>query len=101
SPAQHVSPPFPPRRSSDLKLAETTGLPEITRKRLEAVLSADPPAKAGALDVAALEKKITEAVDGELEYLAGLTKAGQIRGMGARSEERRVGKGGGQRGRVD
>jgi Zn finger protein HypA/HybF involved in hydrogenase expression len=63
------------------KLAEAQ-IPDVTRTRLAASLAANPPAKDGKLDKPALEKRIDEAVVAEVEYLAKLTGAGQIRGMG-------------------
>ena len=42
----------------------------------------NPPAKDGVLDKPVLEKRIDEAVKAEVEYLAKLSGAGQIKGMG-------------------
>lgn len=64
------------------KLAEAQ-IPDVTRARLAKTLAVNPPAKEGKLDQPALEKRVDEAVKGEIEYLAGLTKAGKIVGMGA------------------
>ncbi len=65
-----------------VKLAEST-LPEITRKRLESALAANAPTTAeGQLDKPALEKRIEESIAVEVEYLANLTGAGKITGMG-------------------
>lgn len=69
-----------------VQLAEVK-LPELTRKRLaESITKSYPLAvKDGKLDKPALEAAIKVAVDGEIEYLAGLTEAGTIKGMGAAS----------------
>lgn len=64
------------------KLAEAQ-IPDVTRARLAKVLALNPPAKEGKLDQPTLEKRVDEAVKGEIEYLANLTEAGKIRGMGA------------------
>ncbi len=64
------------------RLAEAQ-IPDVTRTRLAASLAVNPPAKEGKLDTPALETRIGEAVLAEKEYLAKLTGAGQIRGMGA------------------
>jgi hypothetical protein len=63
------------------KLAEAQ-IPDVTRTRLQATLAANPPAKDGALDRAAFETRIDEAVAAEVEYLSKLKGAGQIVGMG-------------------
>jgi hypothetical protein len=64
-----------------------TNLPNVTRQRMQAALSANPPAKDGALDREALGARITEAVKAEQAYLAAITGAnGQIRGMGSGGE---------------
>lgn len=65
-----------------VKLAEAK-LPVVSRDKLKASLVVNPPAKDGVLDKAALESRIEEAVTAEVEYLAKLTGAGQIRGLGA------------------
>jgi hypothetical protein len=63
------------------KLTEAE-LPDVTKARLKTSLAANPPAKDGALDRTAFEKRIDEAIAQEREYLATLSEAGQIRGMG-------------------
>ncbi len=64
-----------------VKLAEAK-LPVVSRDKLKASLVVNPPAKDGVLDKVALEARIEEAVTAEVEYLAKLTGAGTIRGMG-------------------
>jgi hypothetical protein len=65
-------------------LAKVTDLPEITRTRLLEQVSRDPSAhiKDGALDRAAFEASISEAVKAEAKYLADLTGSGRVIGMG-------------------
>lgn len=64
------------------KLQAST-LPEITRKRVETkLLKESVPSKDGKLDAVAFEQTIKEAIDHEVEYLAELTGAGKITGMG-------------------
>lgn len=58
-------------------------LPELTRARLQESLAAKPVLKDGALDKEAFKEAIDAAVKVELEYLAGITESGKIRGMGA------------------
>lgn len=65
-----------------VKLAEAK-LPVVSRDKLKASLVVNPPAKDGVLDKVALEARIEEAVTAEVEYLAKLSGAGQIRGLGA------------------
>jgi Zn finger protein HypA/HybF involved in hydrogenase expression len=64
------------------KLAEAA-LPDVTRTRLAPTLAENPPAKDGKLDVAAFESRVDAAIADEVEYLAKLTSAGKIRGMGS------------------
>jgi hypothetical protein len=58
-------------------------MPDVTRTRLQEALAKNPPVKEGALDEAALVAAVTEAATAEIAYLASVTGAGQIRGMGA------------------
>ena len=73
------------RETKDAVIAQLSEsqLPEITRKRFESTLAVNPPVKDGELDKAALEQRVKEAIDREIEYLAELTSAGRITGMGA------------------
>lgn len=64
------------------KLAEAQ-IPDVTRTRLQATLAANPPTKDGALDEAAFETRIDEAIAAEVEYVSKLKGSGQIVGMGA------------------
>jgi hypothetical protein len=57
---------------------------DITRARLLETLSKNPPVVDGALDEAAYKTAIESAVKAEVEYLAGITESGAIRGMGSR-----------------
>jgi len=57
-------------------------IPDITKARLAEEFSAKPVVKAGKLDEAEYEKKIKEAVDVEVKYLAKLSESGKIKGMG-------------------
>lgn len=64
------------------KLVESQ-LPESARKRIAGALAkAESPAKDGKLDEAEMSKRIEAAITEQREYLAELTEAGQIRGMG-------------------
>lgn len=63
------------------KLAEQE-IPDLTKGRLIESLSKNPPVKEEKLDEEALDKKITEAVKGEMEYLSKVTGSGDIRGLG-------------------
>jgi hypothetical protein len=57
-------------------------LPDITRARLSAALSANPPVKDNALDLETYRVRIQEAVKAEREYLtAAAGVSGQITGM--------------------
>ncbi len=58
-------------------------LPELTRARLQESLEKRPVVKDGALDTEAMKEAIDAAVKTEVEYLAGITESGKIRGMGA------------------
>jgi hypothetical protein len=72
------------REAHDLS-AEKVGasdLPEITKNRLIETLSKSPVMKDGALDVAEYGKAIDEAIKAESDYIAKLTGAGKIKGMG-------------------
>lgn len=64
-------------------------VPDVTRERLQAQLSANPPVKEGVLDYAALAARITEAVKAEQEYLqrAAGYGSGRIQGMGDSSAQ--------------
>ncbi|MBN1320158.1 MAG: hypothetical protein JXA87_04865, partial [Thermoleophilia bacterium] len=61
-------------------------LPELTRARLLESLAKKPPVKDGALDKEAFKEAIDAAVKVELDYLAGVTESGTIRGMGAAAQ---------------
>lgn len=63
------------------KLAEST-LPPVTRLRLSKSLVANVPIAEGKLDAEKFATQIEEAVSAEQEYIATLTEAGKIRGMG-------------------
>lgn len=63
------------------RLAESK-LPDITRARLAVSLVASPIVTDGALDADAYGQAITEAIRVESEYVAFLTGAGQIKGLG-------------------
>ena len=66
-----------------VELAETAkDLPEITRARLLRDLAKAPVIKDGKLDEVAYKAQIADAVKGEREYIATLTEAGKITGMG-------------------
>jgi len=65
--------------SSKLATAE---IHQLARKRISESLSAKAPVKDGKLDKAALELAVDEAVKSEIEYVAGITGAGTITGMG-------------------
>jgi len=65
----------------DGKLKEAE-IPDITKERLAKDLSEDPVVKEDKLDEAEYEKKIKEAVDAEVKYLAKLSESGKIKGMG-------------------
>lgn len=58
-------------------------LPELTKARLLESLPKKPIVKDGALDKDAFKEAIDAAVMREVEYLAGITESGKIRGMGA------------------
>lgn len=58
-------------------------MPEPTRHRLLESLSANPPVQDGVLDREALVQRVQEAAQAELEYLARITGAGRVVGMGA------------------
>ena len=76
------------REASDFvagELAAVKDLPEITKHRLQRDLSAKPVVKDGKLDESAYRAAIVEAVKAEAEYIAGLTGAGKVRGMGGAS----------------
>lgn len=60
----------------------TTALPEITRNRLMESLSGNPPVKDDALDVEALQAKVSEAAADEVAYIAAITGGNPVRGMG-------------------
>lgn len=62
-------------------------LPDATRARLLESLQKKAPMKEGALDVAAFETLITEAIKAESDYLATVLGAGNIRGMGESAHE--------------
>lgn len=64
------------------KLTESQ-LPDLTKARLVKALSANPPVKDGALDEAALQTQLDEAIKSETEYIAKLTGSGRIVGMGS------------------
>jgi hypothetical protein len=57
-------------------------IPELTRARLTASLSKNPPIKEGELDEKAYEEQIGAAVKSEMAYLVELTGSGRIEGMG-------------------
>lgn len=61
----------------------TYELPEVARKRLLEALAAQPALVDGALDRDAYQAQIEERAKAEMAYVATLTKAGQIRGLGA------------------
>ncbi|MTI82591.1 MAG: GNAT family N-acetyltransferase [Firmicutes bacterium] len=67
------------RESRDFVLGELmdSKLPDITKQRLVESLANSP-----ALDKDEFKKKIKEAVDAEIDYLAKVTGSGEIRGMG-------------------
>ena len=70
------------RELATAKLAEAE-LPDVTRNRLVEQLSKNPAAnKEGALDTAALESAIEEAIKAEMKYLAEATGSGRVKGMG-------------------
>lgn len=56
-------------------------IPDMTRARIADGLAMNPPVKDGELDEKALEEAITEAVKGEVKYLADMG-LGSIKGMG-------------------
>lgn len=62
-------------------LAETS-LPDVTRTRLRAQLTVNPPVKEDALDVDALKTKVAEAATAEAAYIASFTGGNLVRGMG-------------------
>lgn len=73
------------REASDFvagELGQVKNLPEMTRNRLLRDLAARPVVKDGKLDQGAYKAQIAEAVRSEIEYLAGVTGSGQIRGFG-------------------
>jgi len=65
--------------SEQLKEAK---LPDITKQRLVESLAQKPVLKNDELDKDEYKKKIKEAVDAEVDYLAKVTGSGNIRGMG-------------------
>ena len=60
----------------------TYELPDAARKRLLESLAAQPALVDGALDRDAYQAQIEERAKAEMAYVANLTKAGQIRGLG-------------------
>ena len=62
-------------------------LPAITRTRLAEGLAKAAPVKDGALNKAAFETQISEAVKAEVQYLVEAAGLGRIRGMGGSSED--------------
>lgn len=62
-------------------------LPDLTKARLLETLSVKPIVKDGALDREAMKEAVDAAVKTEVEYLAGITESGTIRGMGAGQTE--------------
>ena len=58
-------------------------LPDITKERLVENLVKSPPMKEGELDREEFVKDIDEAVTSESDYIAKVTKSGEIRGMGS------------------
>lgn len=75
------------REARDLAAGELARIemPEMTRARLTEVLAARPVLKDGKLDVDAYKARIAEAAKDELAYLAGVTGAGRIAGMGSQA----------------
>lgn len=71
-----------------VKLAEHKTLPAVTRTRLADQLVKAAVVKDGALDKPALETAIAEAVKAEVEYLATVTGAGKVSGMGGSAQKR-------------
>jgi len=65
--------------SEQLKEAK---LPDITKQRLVESLAQKPMLKDGELDKDEYKKKIKEAIDAEVDYLAKVTGSGKIKGMG-------------------
>ena len=61
----------------------TYELPDAARKRLLEALAAQPAMADGALDRETYQAQIEERAKAELAYIATLTGAGQIRGLGA------------------
>lgn len=61
---------------------EYTAVSELTKQRISESLASNPPMKGGDLDKDVLTGKIKEAVKAEVDYLAKLTGAGQVRGFG-------------------
>lgn len=57
-------------------------MPDMTRARLLESVVGNPPVKDGALDREAFVASVKEAATAELAYIAGLSGAGAIRGMG-------------------
>lgn len=57
-------------------------MPDMTRARLLESVVGNPPIKDGALDREAFIAAVKEAATAELAYIAGLSGAGAIRGMG-------------------
>jgi hypothetical protein len=72
------------RETRDLTAAELAKveMPEMTRARLLESLAARPVIVDGKLDETATKARITEAAKDELTYLASVTEAGRITGMG-------------------
>jgi hypothetical protein len=60
-------------------------LPAVSHTRLSAELSKNPPVKDGRIDVEAYGKRIDEAVSAEARYIAQISGAGEVRGMGSAS----------------
>ena len=75
------------REARDVAAAELAKveMPELTRARLLDVLAARPVIAEGKLDGAAFKAKIAEAAKDELAYLAGVTGAGRVMGLGGSS----------------
>ena len=72
------------REAKDFVAAELAKveMPDITRTRLTEALAAKPVLRDGTLDKEGYEAAIKEAVKAEIEYLAKIARAGNVRGMG-------------------
>lgn len=57
-------------------------LPTVVREHIAREVIADVPLKDGAIDEEALTKRVDEAIKSETEYLAKITGAGTVRGVG-------------------